>query len=78
MMAEATDVLGILHQNLIDAGFSKKEIDVCMDHAKKGEWRNLLPMLAHQKNILLEQVYASEKQIDCLDFLTYRLNKEYP
>ena len=76
-MAKASDVYGILYQNLVDAGCSKKEITACMDYAKKGEWKSLLPVLAQHKNTLLERVHTSEKQIDCLDFLIYRLNKEF-
>ena len=77
MMAEASDVYGILYQNLVDAGCSEKRIADCMGYAKKGEWKNLLPVLARHKKSLLEQVHTSEKQIDCLDFLIYRLNKEF-
>lgn len=77
MMPEASDVYGILRQNLIDAGYSEKEITECMDYAKTGEWRKLISVLVRYKKTLLEQVHTSEKQIDCLDFLIYRLNKEF-
>lgn len=76
MMAESTDVYGILYQNLVDAGCSKKGITACMDYAKKGEWKSLLPILTRHKKTLLERMHTSETQIDCLDFLIYRLNKE--
>lgn len=76
-MAEASDVYGILYQNLVDAGCSEKGIADCMDCARKGEWKKILPMLAQHKKILLERMHTSEKQIDCLDFLIYRLNKEF-
>ena len=77
MMAEASDVYGILYQNLVDAGCSENGIASCMDYAQKGEWKNLLPVLTQHKKTLLERVHTSEKQIDCLDFLIYRLNKEF-
>ncbi len=77
IMAEASDVYGILYQNLVDAGCGEKEITGCMDYAQKGEWKNLLPVLTRHKKALLEQVHQSEKQIDCLDFLIYRLNKDF-
>ena len=77
IMAEASDVYGILYQNLVDAGCGKKEITGCMDYAQKGEWKSLLPVLTRHKKTLLEQVHKSEKQIDCLDFLIYRLSKEF-
>ena len=76
-MAEASDVYGILFQNLVDAGCSEKRITACMDYAQKGEWKKLLPVLTQHKKTLLEQVHTSEKKIDCLDFLIYRLNKEF-
>ena len=76
-MAEAADVYGILYQNLVDAGCSENGIASCMDYAKKGELKNLLPVLAQHKKTLLERVHTSEKQIDCLDFLVHRLNKEF-
>ncbi|MBD5096558.1 MAG: hypothetical protein HDT40_06085 [Lachnospiraceae bacterium] len=76
-MAKASDVYGILYQNLVDAGCSEEEITACMDYAKKDNWKNILSTLTHHKKALLEQVHTSEKQIDCLDFLIYRLNKEF-
>ena len=76
-MAEASDVYGILHQNLADAGCNEKKIAVCMGYAQKGEWKKLLPMLTEHKQVLLGQVHLSEKQIDCLDFLIYRINREF-
>ena len=76
-MADASDVYAILYQNLIDAGCSKQEIIVCIDFARNGKWKKLLPILAEHKKRLLEQIHTSEKQIDCLDFLIYQLNKNY-
>ena len=76
-MAEAADVYGILYQNLADAGYNEKEITVCMEYAKTSEWKKLISMLTRYKKTLLEQVHTSEKQIDCLDFLIFRLNKEF-
>ena len=77
IMAEASDVYGILYQNLVDAGCGEKEITGCMGCAQKGEWKSMLPVLTRHKKTLLEQVHKSEKQIDCLDFLIYRLSKEF-
>lgn len=77
IMAEASDVYGILYQNLVDAGCGKKEITNCMNYAHKGEWKSMRSVLTRHKKTLLEQVHKSEKQIDCLDFLIYRLSKEF-
>lgn len=77
IMAEASDVYGILYQNLVDAGCGEEAITRCMDYAQKGEWKHLLPVLTQHKKTLLEQVHKYEKQVDCLDFLIYRLHKEF-
>lgn len=57
-MAEASDTLGILYQNLLDAGCDEKTAECCMAYAKCGEWRKMLPLLSKHKTILLETVHA--------------------
>ena len=76
-MSEASDSMGILHQNLIDAGCSKDLIETCMELAKANKWKRLLPLLAKQRINLLDSVHDGQKQIDCLDFLVYRINKKH-
>ena len=76
-MSEASDSMGILHQNLIDAGCSKDLIETCMELAKANKWKRLLPLLAKQRINLLESVHDGQKQIDCLDFLVYSINKKH-
>ena len=74
-MAEASDTLGILHQNLIDAGCNEQTIANCLDYARSGSWEQLLPLLSKQKTALLHRLHAQQKQIDCLDFLVYQIDK---
>lgn len=69
--------MGILHQNLVDAGCSKDLIETCMELAKANKWKRLLPLLAKQRINLLDSVHDGQKQIDCLDFLVYRINKKH-
>ena len=76
-MSEASDSMGILHQNLIDAGCSKDLIETCMELAKANKWKRLLPLLAKQRINLLDSVHDGQKQIDCLDFLVYSINKKH-
>ncbi len=76
-MSEASDTMGILHQNLVDAGCSKDLIETCMELAKANKWKRLLPLLAKQRINLLDSVYDGQKQIDCLDFLVYSINKKH-
>lgn len=76
-MSEASDSMGILHQNLIDAGCSKDLIETCMELAKANKWKRLLTLLAKQRINLLDSVHDGQKQIDCLDFLVYSINKKH-
>lgn len=76
-MSEATDVFGILHQNLIEAGCSEDLIKNCMELAKENKWKNILPLLSKQRVSLLDTVHHGQRQIDCLDFLVYHINKKY-
>ncbi len=75
-MSEASDTMGILHQNLIDAGCSEDLTRTCMELAKANKWKRLLPLLSKQRINLLDLVHDGQKQIDCLDFLVYSINKK--
>ena len=76
-MSDASDTMGILHQNPVDAGCSKDLIETCMELAKANKWKRLLPLLAKQRINLLDSVHDGQKQIDCLDFLVYSINKKH-
>lgn len=74
-MAEAKDVRGRIYQNLVDAGCGQQMAERCMILIQENKRSELLNMLsAHRKN-LLDQMHASQKQIDCLDYLVYSLKK---
>lgn len=76
-MAEASDTMGILHQNLIDVGCNRDLVETCMELAKAGGWNRILSLLAGQRINLLDSVHGGQKQIDCLDFLVYSINKKH-
>lgn len=76
-MAKASDTMGILHQNLIDAGCSEDLIETCMKLAEANHWNRILPLLSKQRINLLDSVHDGQKQIDCLDFLVYSINKKH-
>jgi hypothetical protein len=48
-----------------------------MELAKANKWKRLLPLLAKQRINLLDSVHDGQKQIDCLDFLVYSINKKH-
>ncbi len=76
-MSEASDTMGILHQNLIDAGCSEDLTRTCMELVKANKWKRLLPLLSKQRINLLDSVHAGQNQIDCLDFLVYSIHKKH-
>lgn len=76
-MAQADDIEGGLYQNLIDAGYSEKEASHFLILARNGELPKMCKMLKRQKASLLTALHKSEKQIDCLDFLVYEINKKH-
>lgn len=66
-----------LYRNLLDAGYSEPEAARCLTLAGSGQWAELLRGLSRQKAALLSLLHKSEQQIDCLDYLVYRINKTY-
>ncbi len=76
-MAEASDIMGILHQNLIDAGCGEDLTRNCMELAKVNRWDRILSLLSKQRTDLLDSVHDGQKQIDCLDFLVYSIQKKH-
>lgn len=75
-MAEATDTLEIIYQNLKDAGCDEQTTQKCMSFAKKGDIGGMLPILTKYRTALLGTVRTGQKQIDCLDYLIYKIQKE--
>lgn len=66
-----------IYQNLLDAGCIAEKAEQYEKLAEDGEWNKLLRELAKQKKHLLSALHESEKQIDCLDFLVYEINKKH-
>ena len=76
-MAHAEDIQARLYQNLIDAGCGEDMAKYCLSFAQNGEWNRLRNELAKHKTALLATLHESEKQIDCLDYLVYEINRKY-
>lgn len=75
-MAEARDTHGSIYQNLIDAGCSEETIDQCMVLVYEKNIPALLRQLSLHRKHLLDQVHALQNEIDCLDYLVYKLKKQ--
>ena len=75
-MAEASDTQGILRQNLIDAGCDQDTVQQCMELAQGKKTAEMKRILARHRQTLLDTVHAGQKQIDCLDYLVYHIEKQ--
>lgn len=74
-MAEALDAAEMFRQNLIDAGCSQEVVEQCMKLRKNRNTAQLMRVLAQHRRSLLDTVHTGQKQIDCLDYLIYRIEK---
>lgn len=75
-MAEASDKQGILLQNLRDAGCSDDVIAACLKLTEENETDKLLRVLSTHRSSLLERMHGCHKEIDCLDYLVYTIEKQ--
>lgn len=63
-------------QNLKDAGCSAQCIKRFLFLEREEEKQEQLKLLATHRRQLLKKVHEVEQQINCLDYLVYRLEKE--
>lgn len=62
--------------NLKAAGFDGTLTQEFLGCWKAGETTEQLRLLAQKREGLLDRVHQEEKQIDCLDYLVYQIEKE--
>lgn len=63
-------------QNLKDAGCANKQIQELLELYKQGQKEKVHKILEkHRKNVL-DKVHKNERQIDCIDYFIYRMDKE--
>ena len=75
-MAEVHDRYGMILQNLLDAGCGGELTGRCMQFALERNYAKILPLLSQHRNDLLAAAHKCYKQIDCLDYLIYKIKKE--
>ena len=74
-VAKASDTENIVYQNLKDAGCDRELTERCMSFVKKGNIGGMLPILTNYRVSLLNTVRTVQNQIDCLDYLIYKLQR---
>lgn len=62
-------------QNLKDAGCSQDTIECCISCLNVGKKEEFLKRLENYREGLLHKVHEGEKQIDCLDYLVYQIDR---
>ena len=62
-------------QNLKDAGCDRKIIECFMECMARDDFNGQLRLMKEQRECLLDRVHKNEKQIDCLDYLVYQIDR---
>ena len=63
-------------QNLIDAGCGGDTAVTIFDDIRAGRISECLKLLSEHRRSLLDKLHKAQKQIDCLDYLVYQLEKK--
>lgn len=63
-------------QNLKDAGCNNDTITAFVEDVRKQNIIEGLQLLAIHRQTLLDNLHKEQKQIDCLDYLIYKIKKE--
>lgn len=74
-MAEFSDTRGMVLQNLLDAGCGGDLAEECVRRILNGNASSALSTLRKHRKVLLDEIHANQKRIDCLDFLIYKIEK---
>lgn len=62
-------------QNLKDAGCSEEKIAAFIKEVHAERMKEAVRILETQRCSLLEELHASQKKIDCLDYLVFQMRK---
>lgn len=63
-------------QNLRDAGLDDTQIKAFLSAFDRGQTALAIRQLRSYRPALLEEMHRTQRRVDCLDYLTHRLEKE--
>lgn len=63
-------------QNLKDAGCDNKQIQELLKLYKQGQKEKVHKILEEHRKNVLDKVHKNERQIDCIDYFIYQMEKE--
>ena len=61
--------------NMKDAGCSEETIKRFLLCYQAGDIKGELKVLSNHRRVLLDEVHKGQKEIDCLDYLVYQIEK---
>ena len=64
-------------QNLKDAGCDSDTITCFMNYFEAKELKKEQQVLSKHRRTLLDALHICQKQIDCLDYLSWQIEKKY-
>lgn len=64
-------------QNLKDAGCDNDTITCFMNYFEAKEIKKELQVLSKHRRTLLDALHICQKQIDCLDYLSWQIEKKH-
>ena len=65
-----------LEEYLDDIGFPIKEKSEILKYSKNHDIKNIIRLLRKHRQSTLDTIHKEEKQISCLDYLVFQLEKE--
>ncbi|MBD5138274.1 MAG: hypothetical protein HDT24_03050 [Ruminococcus sp.] len=63
-------------QNLKDSGCGENTIKTFVNNFNDKKFSDGLKLLEVHRRTLLDELHKEQKQIDCLDYLVYKMRKE--
>ena len=72
-----TDDRDKILQNLKDADCDKELITQFFQLAENNRINELLKLLSAQRKTLVNRLHTNQRQIDCLDYLIYKIEQEH-
>ncbi len=61
--------------NLKACGLEEEKFEEYLSNWKSGKTEEQLKLLSEKRQIILDNIHKQEKQINCLDYLVYQIEK---
>lgn len=74
-MPDALNKCEVFLENLKDAGCDERLMESCMELMKNEKMIEIKKMLSNYKDEMMKDIRIRQKEVDCLDYLIYSLEK---